>query len=634
MSENPLIVKCKSCGNRAEYNIKEQSYCCPSCGSKTSVVDSVTNLANWRKKQQGEIKKQLHELPHTFTHCPNCGAKFFFKENEATGICPYCDTPLIRKDYDESDSFPESIVPFKITLEEAKEKLLDLIDKPSSSFSEEAELAKKNINKMQGYYLPYYIIMGPLNFNIKRANTKREFHCEVNVERNFINASKELDNLVLDAMEPYDWKEAVPFNFGYISGQSVKIRNIDEKELIDRAIEEVASQEKKIISKELDSEDIQIKSDDSVDVLNAPILLPVYYYKVANFTVAVNGQTGRVSMTNNHEKKKLVNYSGWIALFVTLFIHYFFISSLGIFEDSDTSLKFKIFIFFIFYLFTPIGLPFWFLPKKIKILKEKLPLASEKCLAIRQEDSRLSYKYGDDVIYEEIPKPYFWEKVESGIKSLKIDIVKNSSILRMSLWGMFGPLVISFIALIIASLYYKNIEIITKFISDKEFIKLSLTYIISTAPIFIIAGAIYNKTKYDSKLKKYYDDGLVLSADWIWVLFAFSLFVPVEVGLVFANQIKVPVAHEEKIINEEAQKTKIEEARKSVPDLKQNETTFIDVATKDKVVFYFNKEQRSYFIYFFKNNEINNYLFSVTINKDERLYYYGANGWNNYIPNN
>ena len=158
MSENPLLVKCKSCGSKTEYDIKEQSYCCPACGSKTSVVDAVTNLGTWRKNQQSDIKKQLHELPHTFTHCPNCGAEFFFKENEATGICPYCDTPMIRKDYDESDSFPESIVPFKITLEEAKEKLLDLVDKPASSYSEEAEIAKKNINKMQGFYLPYSLI--------------------------------------------------------------------------------------------------------------------------------------------------------------------------------------------------------------------------------------------------------------------------------------------------------------------------------------------------------------------------------------------------------------------------------------------------------------------------------------------
>ena len=38
MSENPLLVKCKSCGSKTEYNIKEQSYCCNACGSKTSVL--------------------------------------------------------------------------------------------------------------------------------------------------------------------------------------------------------------------------------------------------------------------------------------------------------------------------------------------------------------------------------------------------------------------------------------------------------------------------------------------------------------------------------------------------------------------------------------------------------------------
>ena len=275
MYNNPLIVKCKSCGSNTKYDIKEQSYCCPACGSKTSVVDAVTNLGTWRKSQQNDIKEKLHELPHTFTHCPNCGAEFFFKENEATGICPYCDTPMIRKDYDESDSFPESIIPFKITLEEAKEKLLDLVDKPASSYSEEAEIAKKNIDKMQGFYLPYCLIMGPIDYNINRERTKRQFHCEIEVEKNFINGSKELDNLVLDAMEPYDWQEIVPFSFGYISGQLVKIRNIDENELNKRAVEEVANQTKKQITEDLDSEAIEIKPD-STNILTAPVLLPVY----------------------------------------------------------------------------------------------------------------------------------------------------------------------------------------------------------------------------------------------------------------------------------------------------------------------------------------------------------------------
>ena len=52
MSENLLLVKCKSCGSKVEYDIKEHSYCCKACGQETSNADAVTNLANWRQKQQ------------------------------------------------------------------------------------------------------------------------------------------------------------------------------------------------------------------------------------------------------------------------------------------------------------------------------------------------------------------------------------------------------------------------------------------------------------------------------------------------------------------------------------------------------------------------------------------------------
>ena len=82
MSENPLIVKCASCGSNAQYNIKEQSYCCPACGGKTSALDPVNHLNNWRHEHQNKIKEELRGLPHSVAKCPNCSAEFFFKENE------------------------------------------------------------------------------------------------------------------------------------------------------------------------------------------------------------------------------------------------------------------------------------------------------------------------------------------------------------------------------------------------------------------------------------------------------------------------------------------------------------------------------------------------------------------------
>ena len=620
MSENPLLVKCKSCGSKTEYNIKEQSYCCPACGSKTSVVDAVTNLGTWRKCQQSDIKKQLHELPHTFTHCPNCGAEFFFKENEATGICPYCDTPMIRKDYDESDSFPESIVPFKITLEEAKEKLLDLVDKPARSYSEEAEIAKKNIDKLQGFYLPYCLIMGPIDYNIKRERTKRQFHCEINVEKNFINGSKELDNLVLDAMEPYDWKEIVPFSFGYISGQLVKIRNIDENELTKRAVEEVASQNKKQISEELDSEAIEINSD-SANILSAPVLLPVYYFKVGDFTVAVNGQTGRVSMTNNHETKKIVNYSGWIALPILIALEIILFDSIESFAKLEINFWYKILLYLYFFFVSPLGLIFILLPKKIKTIIEKFPIASDKCLAIRQPDQRLRYDYGDDVILEEPNKLSFWELVDSKKENIEIKVHKTSTLIKQALFAMFYPFSAGLVVLVLVSLYHKSLSFFTNELID--ILKVNACWVLVVASFYFIGGVIYNRIKYDFKLEKSGSRDFILDKS----IFSVWFEVGVVFSLVFSLFQIIGITLDDEYVTNQAKEAAIEaeliEARKDVTDLKQNETIIKNVINNNKIVLKFNQNQTSYFIFFFEKEEITYWLFSVTVKKDERQYYYG-----------
>ncbi len=623
MSENPLLVKCKSCGSKTEYNIKEQSYCCPACGSKTSVVDAVTNLGTWRKCQQSDIKKQLHELPHTFTHCPNCGAEFFFKENEATGICPYCDTPMIRKDYDESDSFPESIVPFKITLEEAKEKLLDLVDKPARSYSEEAEIAKKNIDKLQGFYLPYTLIMGPIDYNINREGTKRQFHCEIEVEKNFINGSKELDNLVLDAMEPYEWQEIVPFSFGYISGQLVKIKNIDDNELTKRAVEEVANQTQKQITEELDSEAIEIKSD-SANILTAPVLLPVYYFKVGDFTVAVNGQTGRVSMTNNHETKKIVNYSGWIALPILIALEIVLFDFLGFSEIIEPiNIGYKILIYLYTFCFaTPLGLIFILLPKKIKTITEKLPISSDKCIAIRQEDQRLKYKFGEDVIHEEPNKLSFWELIDSKKEKIEIKVHKTSTLIKLALFAMFYPLIVGFIVLVLVNLYYKSLSLFSAVLID--ILKINAVWMFGVGSFYLFGGLTYNRTKYDFKIEeKPYRQEFILDKFMFSFWFEFAVVFSLLFSLV---QIIAPIVlgyeYATKQEKKAAIEAKFEDIHKSVPPLKQNETIIKNVINKDKIVLKFNQNQSSYFIYFFEKDKITYWLFSIMVNKDERQYNY------------
>jgi hypothetical protein len=465
--------------------------------------------------------------------------------------------------------------------------------------------------------------MGPINYNINREGTKRQFHCEIEVEKNFINGSKELDNLVLDAMEPYDWEEIVPFSFGYISGQLVKIKNIDDNELTKRAVEEVANQTQKQITEELDSEAIEIKSD-SANILTAPVLLPVYYFKVGDFTVAVNGQTGRVSMTNNHETKKIVNYSGWIALPILIALEIVLFDFLGFSEIIEPiNIGYKILIYLYTFCFaTPLGLIFILLPKKIKTITEKFPIASDKCIAIRQEDQRLKYKFGEDVIPEEPNKLSFWELIDSKKEKIEIKVHKTSTLIKLALFAMFYPLIVGFIVLVLVNLYYKSLSLFSAVLID--ILKINAVWMFGVASFYFFGGLIYNRIKYDFKLEKERsDDGFVLDK------FIFSVWF--EVGVVFSLlfslvQIIAPIVlgyeyatkHEKKAAIE----AKFEDIHKSVPPLKQNETIIKNVINKDKIVLKFNQNQSSYFIYFFEKDKITYWLFSIMVNKDERQYNY------------
>ncbi len=641
MANNPIIVKCSSCSSNVEYDIKEHSYRCKACGQETTNADAVTRLANWRKEQQSKIKEELHGLPQTVVSCPNCGAELFFKEDEATANCPYCDTPMIRKEYDKIASFPESIIPFKITLDEAKKRLQDYLAQTGNKFKEEAEIAQNNINKMQGYYLPYCLIRGPLDFNINRPLTSRQFHCEVFVEKNFISGSKELDNLVLDAMEPYDWKEIVPFNFGYISGQSVKIRNIDENELTKRAAEEVAVQVRDQIIEKMDSEAIEIMPD-TANILSAPVLLPVYYFKVGDFTVAVNGQTGRVSMTNKHPTKKIVNYSGWIALAAFTALGVVLFSALGLFDDPKINTTTLLLLFSVYFFSTPVGLIVLLLPKRIKTIIEKFPHASEKCLSIRKPDKTMAYKLENISLYdektnssfwqEEVPEPWFWEKEGSEKFSLEFNLYKGSTLLKQAFSLMFLPFTLSLFVLICISFYYSSLELFKHIFLSIAL--MNVWWVLGFASTYFLAALIYHLIKYDSKIEKIPVNKCCHFSSFFPYIFYLAITVCLPFCLVlmlvtfggtahfFEEQAKAVQKTEEK----EARLAKLHEIEKNLPALKQDKTIFKNMQTKDNILFTYNQEQHRYFINLFDINKFSSYLFSVTTNEDERIYCYNKVG--------
>lgn len=222
---------------------------------------------------------------------------------EATAECPFCGNTLIDDSFSETE-LPEVIIPFKITLEEAKDKLKQWIHENSEKTA--AQSIEKHLDGLTGCYLPYQIVRGANNghlFIAKMIGGDTSHPFKAYLDSTAINASKEFDNLLLDGMEPFLFDEAKEFDFSYLNGQKAKIKNIDGKELNIRIDEEIKAQLFRTLSKKLLNRRLSLFLLDN-DNESASALLPVYFMHCGNgIEAAVNGQTGKISIMTGKTTK-------------------------------------------------------------------------------------------------------------------------------------------------------------------------------------------------------------------------------------------------------------------------------------------------------------------------------------------
>ena len=286
-------VRCTSCGAPAKYDIIRQEYLCGYCGSKVSVREAIAQKQGFRRLVQEKIRSESKNYKLIHAACTGCGASLVFDENEAMADCSFCGRALVRKEYLSSEELPEMIIPFRITEEEAKNCLTEWCS--SNRSRREARSLKKKAGEIRGFYLPYELVQGPVGCSVERMDGGRKYHCEGYVDSVLVNCSKQLDNRLLDAMEPYEPEDIKEFDLAYAAGQKIKIKDIDDRELGRRVDEEVAADYEPAVKKTLESDAVSVDTFTG-DVLRMPVLLPVYYVKAGDTAAAVNGQTGKVSV--------------------------------------------------------------------------------------------------------------------------------------------------------------------------------------------------------------------------------------------------------------------------------------------------------------------------------------------------
>jgi hypothetical protein len=291
---NPLVIRCKNCGGDLSFDIVKQKYCCAHCGSEANASEKKAEYKQWKSMHNEVVMQDLAKVK-TFA-CPKCGARTMAAEEDASTQCPFCQNTMIDAEFAGND-LPEVIIPFKISKEEAMNKLNTWLGENKNNAA--AKLIEKNLHRFTGCYLPYHIVRGGYNGNIAiglQDGTAAHYPFRAYLSHTAVNASQDWDNLFLDGIEPFDFSETREFDFRFLNHQNAKIQNVVGEALSARVEEETRAELYQSLAKKVRTKEMTVILDDNENE-SIPALMPVYLVKCENgVAAAVNGQIGKVSI--------------------------------------------------------------------------------------------------------------------------------------------------------------------------------------------------------------------------------------------------------------------------------------------------------------------------------------------------
>ena len=286
-----LDIHCSTCGAPASFDIARQIYHCAYCGADTGIKASLEEKKGFQSLHRINLQKKAANFPGFSAYCTGCGSKLIFRENEALTGCPFCGRNLVRQDYLKTEDFPELVLPFKITPKDASARLQSWCKQNESS--REAQLLRQKTQRLKGFYLPYYIVKGPVSCTVRRTLKSRPFYLHGYVDQLLVNTSKQLDNLLLDLAEPFDLSDLREFDFSFLAGQQAKIQDLRIDAAEKRVQQEIAINYNAFILETMETTTPMITTQ-TQDTVKLSALLPVYYLRTENVIVAINGQTGKL----------------------------------------------------------------------------------------------------------------------------------------------------------------------------------------------------------------------------------------------------------------------------------------------------------------------------------------------------
>lgn len=302
--------KCLNCKAELEFDPPSQKWKCHYCFSEFTKeqLDAVY-------KQEESSEEDMPELDSY--KCPSCGAELIADSTTSATFCLYCKNPTIIKSRFSGRFKPKSLIPFRLTKEQAEDIYRKWIGKSLLTPGEFKR--KEEIEKVTGIYAPFWLFDckadGFIDGEATRVNTWSDGDYNYTQTRYYrvsrsgdaeykrvpVDASKKLDDKFMHMIEPYNYADLTDFSMQYMSGFMAERYDVEApeaenvmKERVDGYLEDRLKETVNGYSS-VNVKQKQVKlSDVTQDYSMLPIYLMINKFKGKDHIFIVNGQTGKV----------------------------------------------------------------------------------------------------------------------------------------------------------------------------------------------------------------------------------------------------------------------------------------------------------------------------------------------------
>lgn len=317
--------KCPCCGDALVFSGSKQMLHCSSCGNDyepetiKQVYDAESAAGTESRYEWDSYTPREFSMEDTSLaayECPSCGASITGDASLGATICPYCGNTTIMKNQFEGAFMPDYVIPFRIEKKEAALRFRQAAAK--KMFIPGAFKSEATVKETTGMYVPFWMFdcdadaditytaqrvtgWSDSKYNYTKTDFYRLFRSGNATFTNIpVDASQKAENVYMDAIEPFDYKDAVKFDASYLSGYLADKYDVSVDDSIERANKRVRTSMENMLMRDTAGYSSVQPQNASIRFSGGKVryaLMPVWMlnvkYKGETYKFAMNGQTGK-----------------------------------------------------------------------------------------------------------------------------------------------------------------------------------------------------------------------------------------------------------------------------------------------------------------------------------------------------